>query len=100
MNRALYGTTAVAGVGIRQYKRGKSPLPERSLLVEAILAACEEAGFDPADIDGFVSYGDDKNEPVRLMPELGPRNCACRPPSGAAAAAASPRPSGLPRARS
>lgn len=74
MNRALYGTTAVAGVGIRQYKRGKSPLPERSLLVEAILAACEEAGFDPADIDGFVSYGDDKNEPVRLMPELGTKD--------------------------
>jgi acetyl-CoA acetyltransferase len=73
MNRALYGTTAVAGVGIRQYRRGKSPLPERSLLVEAILAACEEAGFDPADVDGFVSYGDDKNEPVRLMPELGTR---------------------------
>jgi acetyl-CoA acetyltransferase len=67
----LYGTTAVAGVGLRQYKRGAAPLPERSVLVEAIIAACEEAGFDPADVDGFVSYGDDKNEPVRLMPELG-----------------------------
>ncbi len=67
----LYGTTAVAGVGLRQYKRGTAPLPERSILVEAILAACAEAGFDPADIDGFASYGDDKNEPVRLMPELG-----------------------------
>jgi len=69
----LYGSTAVAGVGLRQYKRGASPLPERSVLVEAIVAACDEAGFDPADIDGFVSYGDDKNEPVRLMPELGMR---------------------------
>ncbi len=67
----LYGKTAVAGVGLRQYKRGKSPLPERSVLVEAILACCQEAGFDPADVDGFVSYGDDHNEPVRLMPELG-----------------------------
>lgn len=69
----LYGRTAIAGVGLRQYKRGKSPLPERSVLVEAILACCEEAGFDPADVDGFVSYGDDHNEPVRLMPELGTR---------------------------
>lgn len=69
----LYGTTAIAGVGLRQYKRGTSPLPERSVLVEAILAACADAGFDPADIDGFVSYGDDKNEPVRLMSELGIR---------------------------
>ncbi|HET6536841.1 MAG TPA: transporter [Sphingopyxis sp.] len=67
----LYGTTAVAGIGMRQYKRGTSPLPEQSVLAEAIRAACEDAGFDPADVDGFVSYGDDKNEPVRLMPALG-----------------------------
>src|SRR5690606_29807759 len=40
-------------------------------LVRAIVDACEDAGFDPADIDGFVSYGDDKNEPVRLMSDLG-----------------------------
>src|SRR3546814_14875548 len=33
--------------------------------------ACEDAGFDPADVDGFVAYGDDKNEPVRLMSDLG-----------------------------
>lgn len=69
--RPLYGTTAVAGVGLRQYKRGAAPLPERSVLVEAILAACDDAGFDPSEVDGFVSYGDDHNEPVRLMPELG-----------------------------
>lgn len=68
---ALFGRTAIAGVGLKQYKRGAAPLPERSVLVEAILDACAEAGFDPADIDGFVSYGDDRNEPVRLMPELG-----------------------------
>lgn len=69
----LYGTTAVAGVGLRQYKRGASPLPEQGVLAEAILAACADAGFDPAAVDGFVSYGDDKNEPVRLMPTLGTR---------------------------
>lgn len=69
--KPLYGTTAVAGVGLRQYKRGGAPMSERSVLVEAILAACGDAGFDPAEVDGFVSYGDDHNEPVRLMPELG-----------------------------
>jgi acetyl-CoA acetyltransferase len=69
--KPLYGTTAIAGVGLRQYARGKAPLAERSVLVEAILDACREAGFDPADIDGFASYGDDKNEPVRLMSDLG-----------------------------
>lgn len=69
----LYGSTAIAGIGLRQYRRGSSPAPERSVLAEAIIAACEDAGFDPAEVDGFVSYGDDKNEPVRLMPELGTR---------------------------
>lgn len=65
------GQVSVAGVGYRQYKRGSAPLPERGVLVQAIIDACEDAGFDPALIDGFVSYGDDKNEPVRLMPDLG-----------------------------
>lgn len=64
---------AVAGVGLRQYRRGQSPAPERGVLVGAIVDACEDAGIDPAEIDGFVSYGDDKNEPVRLMPDLGTR---------------------------
>jgi acetyl-CoA acetyltransferase len=69
----IAGTTAIAGVGYRQYRRGAAPLPERGVLVRAIVDACEDAGFDPADIDGFVSYGDDKNEPVRLMSDLGTR---------------------------
>ncbi|MDE2437113.1 MAG: transporter [Sphingomonadales bacterium] len=73
MSLSLSGKTAIAGVGYRQYKRGTAPLPERGVLVRAIVDACEDAGFDPADVDGFVSYGDDKNEPVRLMPDLGTR---------------------------
>tara|TARA_R110000772_G_scaffold239349_1_gene351417 strand:+ start:6499 stop:7662 length:1164 start_codon:yes stop_codon:yes gene_type:complete len=70
----ISGKTAVAGVGYRQYKRGTAPLPERGVLVQTIVDACEDAGIDPADVDGFVSYGDDKNEPVRLMPDLGTKN--------------------------
>ena len=71
MTHPLYGTTAVAGVGLKQYKRGASPLPERSVLIDAIVTACEDAGLDPRDVDGFVSFGDDHNEPVRLMSDLG-----------------------------
>ena len=67
----LSGKTAIAGVGYRQYKRGTAPYPERGVLVRAIVDACEDAGLDPADVDGFVSYGDDHNEPIRLMPDLG-----------------------------
>lgn len=72
MKNALYASVSVAGVGLKQYKRGTAPMREQGILVKAIVEACEDAGFDPADIDGFVSYGDDRNnEPVRLMPELG-----------------------------
>jgi acetyl-CoA acetyltransferase len=72
MRGPLYGTSAAAGVGMLQYKRGTAPYGEREILIRAIVAACEEAGLDPADVDGFVSYGDDRyNEPPRLMPALG-----------------------------
>lgn len=74
--RGIAGIAAVAGVGVRQYKRGESPLPERGVLVRAIMDACEDSGFDPAEIDGFATYGDDKNEPVRLMSDLGIRDLA------------------------
>lgn len=72
----MKGVAAIAGIGLRQYKRGTSPLPERGALVHAIIDACEDAGFDPAAIDGFATYGDDHNEPVRLMQDLGTRELA------------------------
>lgn len=67
-------STAVVGLGVRQYKRGGAPLPEQGVLVSAIVDACEDAGIDPSEIDGFVSYGDDKNEPVRMAPDLGTKD--------------------------
>lgn len=74
MTATLKGQVSVAGVGLRQYKRGTAPMQEQGVLVRAIVDACEDAGFDPKDIDGFVSYGDDKNEPVRLMSDLSLKN--------------------------
>lgn len=72
MTHAINGKVSVAGVGLRQYKRGQAPMHEQGVLVRAIVDACEDAGIHPADIDGFVSFGDDRNnEPVRLMPDLG-----------------------------
>lgn len=73
MSAGFNAKVSVAGVGLRQYKRAQAPMPERGVLVRAIVDACEDAGFDPADVDGFVAYGDDKNEPVRLMSDLGTR---------------------------
>ena len=52
------GSAAVVGIGqTPYYKRGSSPDPEIKLALRAIVAACEDAGIDPSEIDGFVSYG-------------------------------------------
>ena len=67
-------SSAVVGIGVRQYKRGHAPQPEQGVLVGAIVDACADAGIDPADIDGFVSYGGDTNEPPRLMNDLGTKD--------------------------
>ena len=53
-DRTLRGKVAVVGVGeTTYYKRGGSEDPEFVLALKAILAACEDAGIDPRDIDGF-----------------------------------------------
>ncbi len=63
---------AIAGVGeTAYYKRGESPHGEFRLVLDAILRACEDAGLDPRQIDGFASYSNDRNDPSRLSAALG-----------------------------
>jgi acetyl-CoA acetyltransferase len=63
---------AVAGIGeTGYYKRGTAPYGALGLCVEAVVAACADAGLDPREIDGFCSYGDDRNEGVDLAAALG-----------------------------
>ena len=70
--RTLRGKVAVAGVGeTTYYKHGQSPDSEFKLALQAILAACEDAGIDPRRIDGFASYSNDRNDPSRLAAALG-----------------------------
>src|SRR5258708_15349517 len=70
--RTLRGKVAIAGVGeTPYYKHGKPPESEFKLALQAILAACEDAGVDPRRIDGFASYSNDRNDPSRLAAALG-----------------------------
>ena len=70
----IRGKTAIIGVGqSRYYKRGQSPDPAFVLTLQAILAACADAGVDPRAIDGFASFSNDRNEPLRLSAALGLR---------------------------
>ena len=72
MARTLRGSVAVAGVGETDYyKRGEAPDAESKLALKAILAACEDAGISPKDVDGFASFSNDRNDPSRLAAALG-----------------------------
>ena len=70
--RTLRAKVAVAGVGETTYfNHGGAPVSEFKLALTAILAACADAGISPKSIDGFASFGDDRNEAARLATALG-----------------------------
>ena len=72
ITRTIRGRVAIAGVGeTAYYKHGQAPEPEVKLALQAILAACADAGIDPRAIDGFASYSNDRNDPSRLAAALG-----------------------------
>ena len=50
---------------------GRATKSEFQLALEATLAACEDAGLDPREIDGICSFSDDRNAPPRLAAALG-----------------------------
>lgn len=69
------GRTAIVGIGqTPYYKRGTAPEPELKLALRAIVAACEDAGVNPSDVDGFVSYGSERNDGQRMLPALGTKD--------------------------
>ena len=75
MNSKFRGATAVVGIGhTPYYKRGTSPDAELKLCLRAIVDACADAGISPRDVDGFVSYGSERNDGQRLMPALGTKD--------------------------
>lgn len=71
----LRGRASFVGLGHTRYaKRGElgehGPVP---LVIEAVLAACEDAGISPTELDGFCSYSGDAVDPGVLMTSLGVR---------------------------
>ena len=63
----------IAGIGESRYAKwgGIADQSELSLACDAILAAASNAGIAPAEIDGFASFSEDRNEPALLMNALG-----------------------------
>lgn len=71
---SMKGRVAIAGIGATpNYRRGTSPYAEKKLLLQAIVAACEDAGISPRDVDGFATYADDHNNGTFLTQALGTR---------------------------
>src|SRR5262245_35227870 len=68
----MHARAAGAGIGeSTYYKRGESPHTEFQLACIAIRQAVEDAGLELADVDGFVSFMDQRNTPLRLARALG-----------------------------
>ena len=68
----MQGQAAVVGIGeTTYYKRGDCPVSEFQLACTAIQRAVADAGLRLEDIDGIVSYMDQRNDPLRLGNALG-----------------------------
>lgn len=59
---SMRGAAAVVGVAEQHFRRGEAPHSELRMTLETILAACEDAGVSPRDLDGFVSYAGGDND--------------------------------------
>ncbi|GIH80666.1 lipid-transfer protein [Planobispora longispora] len=66
----LSGRTAVAGIGATEFSK-RSGRSELRLAAEAVLAALDDAGLTPADVDGMVTYTQDTNQEIAVAREAG-----------------------------
>jgi len=82
------GRAAVAGIGQTVYAKNLGRT-ELDLACEAIIAACDDAGFPVPEIDGLVSYHVEQVSEVDLVSTLGIENCSfmARTTSGGGGAA-------------
>ena len=79
---------AIAGIGATEFSKA-SGRSELQLAAECSKAACDEAGIDPHDIDGMITFTIDNSDEVMLARCLGVKDLAytTRIPGGGAAAA-------------
>jgi acetyl-CoA acetyltransferase len=70
---SLRDRTAIVGIGRTEYVRGAAR-SEEQLALAAILAALDDAGLSPDDVDGIVKYTMDTNLESVLAVDLGIEN--------------------------
>ena len=65
--------TAIAGYGATEFSKN-SGRSELRLAVEATLAALEDAGLDPSEVDGMATYTIDNNHEQEIFRSIGGRD--------------------------
>lgn len=68
--QALRGVAAITGIGSTEFSR-RAGRTELQLACEAIAAAITDAGLEPSDVDGLVSYTVDPVEETELVRSVG-----------------------------
>jgi acetyl-CoA acetyltransferase len=67
---ALQDATAIAGIGQTAFAK-QLEQSETELACEAVLAALDDAGIDPGEVDGLVSYTAETTDEVTLAKNIG-----------------------------
>ena len=67
---SISNKAAIAGIGATEFSKN-SGRSEMRLAVEATLAALEDAGIDPSEVDGLSTYTMDNNPEIELFRAIG-----------------------------
>ncbi len=70
MSRTLSGKAAIAGIGQTEFSK-ESGRTELQLACEAVKAALDDAGLEPSDVDGMVTFTVDANEEIEVARSVG-----------------------------
>ena len=68
----LRDRAAIAGIGATDFSKD-SGRSELKLAIQAVRAACDDAGISPTEIDGLVTFTMDTNPEIAIARELGIR---------------------------
>lgn len=69
---AYGGATAIVGIGATEFSKNSGRTPMQ-LATEACIAACRDAGLDPAEVDGMSVFSAEKNTEIEVARNLGVR---------------------------
>jgi acetyl-CoA acetyltransferase len=70
VSHAFAGTTAIAGIGATEFSK-ESGRSELHLAVESVDLALRDAGIEPSEVDGLVTYSSDTNPEIDIARSLG-----------------------------